>query len=74
MIYTLTLNPALDQELTVPDLLFDEVLRATANRIDYLAVRTVAGDDWLAPTRVDRQTALYYFLGLTNEDWHLLLE
>ena len=35
MIYTLTLNPALDRELTVPDLLFDEVLRATALRIDY---------------------------------------
>lgn len=35
MIYTLTLNPALDRELTVPDLAFDEVLRATALRIDY---------------------------------------
>jgi len=35
MIYTLTLNPALDRELTVPDLVFDEVLRATALRIDY---------------------------------------
>jgi 1-phosphofructokinase family hexose kinase len=35
MIYTLTLNPALDRELTVPDLVFDQVLRATATRIDY---------------------------------------
>jgi 1-phosphofructokinase family hexose kinase len=35
MIYTLTLNPALDRELTVPDLVFDEVLRATALRVDY---------------------------------------
>ncbi len=35
MIYTLTLNPALDRELTVPDLTFDEVLRATSLRIDY---------------------------------------
>lgn len=35
MIYTLTLNPALDRELTVPDLVFDKVLRATALRIDY---------------------------------------
>jgi 1-phosphofructokinase family hexose kinase len=35
MIYTLTLNPALDRELTVPELVFDEVLRATALRVDY---------------------------------------
>jgi len=35
MIYTLTLNPALDRELTVSNLVFDEVLRATALRIDY---------------------------------------
>lgn len=35
MIYTVTLNPALDRELTVPDLVFDEVLRATEMRIDY---------------------------------------
>jgi 1-phosphofructokinase family hexose kinase len=35
MIYTLTLNPALDRELTVHNLLFDEVLRATATRVDY---------------------------------------
>ncbi len=35
MIYTLTLNPALDRELTVPDLVFDQALRATATRIDY---------------------------------------
>jgi 1-phosphofructokinase family hexose kinase len=35
MIYTVTLNPALDRQLTVPDLVFDEVLRATAMRIDY---------------------------------------
>jgi 1-phosphofructokinase family hexose kinase len=34
MIYTLTLNPALDRELTVPALLFDDVLRATETRVD----------------------------------------
>src|SRR5215218_9126596 len=34
MIYTVTLNPALDRELTVPELLFDDVLRATATRVD----------------------------------------
>jgi 1-phosphofructokinase family hexose kinase len=35
MIYTVTLNPALDRELTVPALIFDSVLRATAARIDW---------------------------------------
>jgi fructose-1-phosphate kinase PfkB-like protein len=35
MIYTLTLNPALDRELTVPMVAFDEVLRATESRVDY---------------------------------------
>jgi 1-phosphofructokinase family hexose kinase len=35
MIYTLTLNPALDRELTVPELAFDQVLRASALRVDY---------------------------------------
>ena len=35
MIYTVTLNPALDRELTVPALAFDEVLRATATRGDF---------------------------------------
>jgi 1-phosphofructokinase family hexose kinase len=34
MIYTLTLNPALDRELTVPRLTFDEVLRSSASRAD----------------------------------------
>ena len=34
MIYTLTLNPALDHELTVPDFIYDEVLRATHSRTD----------------------------------------
>lgn len=34
MIYTVTLNPALDRELTVPALEYDEVLRATSSRID----------------------------------------
>jgi fructose-1-phosphate kinase PfkB-like protein len=29
MIYTLTLNPALDRELTIPELAFDQVLRAS---------------------------------------------
>ncbi len=35
MIYTLTLNPALDRELTVPELVMDQVLRAGEMRIDY---------------------------------------
>lgn len=35
MIYTVTLNPALDRELTVPALEYDEVLRATSARIDF---------------------------------------
>lgn len=35
MIYTLTLNPAVDRELTVPAIEFDSVLRANESRIDY---------------------------------------
>ncbi|HMQ55233.1 MAG TPA: 1-phosphofructokinase [Anaerolineae bacterium] len=35
MIYTLTLNPALDKELTVPEIVFDTVLRASAERVDF---------------------------------------
>lgn len=35
MIYTLTLNPAVDRELTVPALEFDSVLRATESRVDF---------------------------------------
>lgn len=35
MIYTLTLNPAFDRELTVPEIVFDEVLRAEMLRVDY---------------------------------------
>lgn len=35
MIYTVTLNPAVDRELTVPDIIFDRVLRATAWQVDY---------------------------------------
>jgi len=34
MIYTVTLNPALDRELTVPTVAFDEVLRASETRLD----------------------------------------
>ena len=34
MIYTLTLNPAIDLELTVSDISFDKVLRATKSRVD----------------------------------------
>jgi 1-phosphofructokinase family hexose kinase len=34
MIYTLTLNPAVDRELTVPDIVFDNVLRASSLRLD----------------------------------------
>ena len=35
MIYTVTLNPAVDRELTVPAIEFDSVLRASAWRVDY---------------------------------------
>lgn len=35
MIYTLTLNPAVDRELTVPTVEFDSVLRATESRVDF---------------------------------------
>lgn len=35
MIYTLTLNPALDRELQVPAIVFGEVVRATAHRVDW---------------------------------------
>lgn len=35
MIYTLTLNPAVDRELTVPELIFDHVLRATTWQVDF---------------------------------------
>lgn len=34
MIYTLTLNPAVDKEYTVPRLVMDEVLRASETRVD----------------------------------------
>jgi 1-phosphofructokinase family hexose kinase len=35
VIYTLTLNPAIDRELTVPAIAFDRVLRATRTRVDW---------------------------------------
>ena len=35
MIYTLTLNPAVDRELTVPAVAFDSVLRASESRVDF---------------------------------------
>lgn len=35
MIYTLTLNPAVDRELTVPEITFDTVLRASEFRVDF---------------------------------------
>jgi 1-phosphofructokinase family hexose kinase len=35
MIYTLTLNPAVDRELTVPAMEFDSVLRASESRMDF---------------------------------------
>lgn len=34
MIYTLTLNPAIDRELQVPAIAFGDVLRASAHRVD----------------------------------------
>jgi 1-phosphofructokinase family hexose kinase len=35
MIYTLTLNPSLDREMTVPAIALDQVLRASVVRVDY---------------------------------------
>jgi 1-phosphofructokinase family hexose kinase len=35
MIYTVTLNPAIDRELTVPEIQFDSVLRASESRVDF---------------------------------------
>ncbi len=35
MIYTLTLNPAIDRELTIPRLEMDSVLRANSARVDF---------------------------------------
>jgi len=35
MIYTLTLNPAIDRELVVPDIAFDVVLRASSWQVDF---------------------------------------
>ncbi len=35
MIYTLTLNPAVDRELTVPAMEYDSVLRASESRVDF---------------------------------------
>ena len=35
MIFTLTLNPAVDRELTVPAMEFDSVLRASETRVDF---------------------------------------
>jgi 1-phosphofructokinase family hexose kinase len=35
MLYTVTLNPAVDRELTVPAIEFDSVLRATACQVDF---------------------------------------
>jgi len=35
MIYTLTLNPAVDRELTVPDIVYDSVLRASQSLVDF---------------------------------------
>lgn len=35
MIYTVTLNPALDRELTVPQIIENEVLRATRTQVDF---------------------------------------
>jgi fructose-1-phosphate kinase PfkB-like protein len=35
VIYTVTLNPALDRELKVPEIVFGEVLRASAQQVDF---------------------------------------
>ena len=56
MIYTLTLNPAVDRELQVPAIRFGEVLRARSYRVDWggkgfnvsRALRAL-GDESVAP-------------------------
>lgn len=35
MIYTLTLNPAVDRQITVPEIIFQEVLRASDSQLDF---------------------------------------
>ena len=35
MIYTVTLNPAIDRELKVGEIQFDSVLRASARQVDF---------------------------------------
>jgi 1-phosphofructokinase family hexose kinase len=35
MIYTVTLNPAVDRELLIPEIEFDSVLRASESRVDF---------------------------------------
>jgi 1-phosphofructokinase family hexose kinase len=35
VIYTVTLNPSLDRTLTVPRIMYDEMVRATASRVDW---------------------------------------
>ena len=53
MIYTLTLNPAVDRDLTVPAMEFDSVLRATKSQVDFggksLFVAVLAAGDKVAP-------------------------
>ncbi|MBV9789334.1 MAG: hypothetical protein JOZ51_14215 [Chloroflexi bacterium] len=52
MIYTVTLNPALDRELTVPALIFNDVLRAEA-----VQRRRAAGATWLQHSCVQPQSS-----------------
>ena len=35
MIYTVTLNPSLDRTLTVPQIVYDDMVRATTSRVDW---------------------------------------
>jgi len=51
MIYTLTLNPALDRELSIAEFAFDTVLRAASSRVDcggkgFNVSRALAGLGW----------------------------
>ena len=39
MIYTLTLNPAIDRELTVTEVQYDSVLSAVKSQVDFIRFR-----------------------------------
>ena len=49
MIITVTPNPALDRTITVPELVFDEMVRASDSRLDFDG-KVVRMDDKTADT------------------------